>query len=53
MYFPQYITACYVGDAATVTAAIEAMNSAIASYGYKWVAGENGAYPTLSVLENS
>jgi len=52
-YFPQYITACYVGDAATVTAAIEAMNSAIASYGYKWVAGENGAYPTLSVLENS
>lgn len=52
-YFPKDITACYVGDEAAITAAIEVMNSEIASYGYKWVAGENGAYPTLLVLENS
>jgi hypothetical protein len=46
-YSAENIVACFIGNAATINAAVTELNEAIQAVEYRWVAGENGEYPTL------
>ena len=46
-YNAEEIVACFIGDAAKINAAVTELNEAIQAVDYRWIAGENGEYPTL------